>query len=449
MAGGIIQLVAYGAQDIYLTGNPQITFFKAVYKRHTNFAIEKYNQYGVGTINWGNKLTYNIDRKGDLLGKCHLDFYLEFIDSNGNNLSFDQIKQQLITNRNNNNLAKSIGYSFINYIDIEIGGNTIDTHTGHWMAIKSELSKDFNSRINDFFLTGGFYRASHISDNAIYISIPLQFWFNNNPGLYLPLVALQYHEVKINVKLNNLNQIIINNINGLDTPEYPKPVNIKIIELNLVSEYIYLDTEERKKFAQVSHEYLIEQLQELPNEFCNTSNNIALLNLGFNHPIKEIIWTLHRNENTDLLGPLWSGEKDRIKTAQIQLNGTDRFPLTPGIYFQSNQKLNHHSGIDLHKFFLDITGIITGSFVPYNDNLESKFPNADLSPFIYSFSMEPEKYQPSGSCNFSRLDNAILTFTINQKIPKEYSDGILIKVYGTNYNVLRIMSGMGGLAYSN
>ena len=449
MGGGIIQLVAYGAQDIYLTGNPQITFFKAVYKRHTNFAIEKYNQFAIGTVNWGNKLTYTIDRKGDLLGKCHLDFYLEFIDINGNYLTYDQVKQQLITNKSNNNLAKSIGYSFINYIDIEIGGCTIDTHTGHWMAIKSELFKDFNSRINDFFLTGGFYKASHISNHAIYISIPLQLWFNNNPGLYLPLVALQYHEVKINLKLNNINHIILNNINGLNTSQYPKPVNIKIIEINLVSEYVYLDTEERKKFAQVSHEYLIEQLQELPNEFCNTSNNIALINLGFNHPVKEIIWTLHRKENTDLLGPLWSGEKDRIKTAQIQLNGTDRFSATPGIYFQSNQKLNHHSGIDLHKFFLDITGIITGSFIPYNDDLESKFPNADLSPFVYSFSIEPEKSQPSGSCNFSRLDNAILTFTINQKIPKEYFDGILIKIYGTNYNVLRIMSGMGGLAYSN
>ena len=445
MGGGIIQLVAYGAQDIYLTGNPQITFFKGVYKRHTNFAIEKYNQFGIGTINWGNKLTYNIDRKGDLLGKCNIDFYIEFKKDDGSSLTFDEVRLQLLTKKSKNNLAKSIGYSFIDYIDIEIGGLTIDTHSGHWMAIKSELTQNINDRFNNLFMTGGFYRAPHISDHAIYISIPLQFWFNNNPGLYLPLVALQYHEVKINIKLNNIDHIIFNNVHGLT----PKPTNINIIELTLSTEYVYLDTDERKKFAQVSHEYLIEQIQELPNEFCNISNTVVLINLGFNHPVKEIIWTLHRQENTSILGPLWSGESDRINNAQIQLNGVDRFPLTPGIYFQTNQKYNHHSGINLHKWLLELSGIFGDTIITYDTDDETKFPIADLSPFIYSFSMEPEKYQPSGSCNFSRLDNAILTFTINQKIPKVLTDGILIRIYGTNYNVLRIMSGMGGLAYSN
>ena len=126
MGGGLIQLVAYGAQDVYLTGNPQITFFKAVYKRYTNFALERFEQYGIGTVNWGNKITFNIERKADLLGKSYIEFILEFVAKDDNNndvkLSFDEIRKQLIQDKTKNNLSKSLGYSFIDYIDIDIGG---------------------------------------------------------------------------------------------------------------------------------------------------------------------------------------------------------------------------------------------------------------------------------------------------------------------------------------
>ena len=199
MGGGLIQLVAYGAQDVYITGNPQITFFKAIYKRHTNFAIENFQQYPIGTIGWGNKLTFNIDRKADLLGSSYLEFYLEFIH-NDHSLTLSQLRKEINKGNINNShstLSKSLGYSFIDYIDIEIGGTTIDTHTGHWLAIYNELTQQFNKSISDMLLTGGFYKAPHISDTAIMINIPLKFWFNRNPGLYLPLVALQYHDVKL------------------------------------------------------------------------------------------------------------------------------------------------------------------------------------------------------------------------------------------------------------
>jgi len=448
MGGGLIQLVAYGAQDVYLTGNPQITFFKAVYKRYTNFALERFEQYGIGTVNWGNKITFNIERKADLLGKSYIEFILEFVAKDDNNndvkLSFDEIRKQLIQDKTKNNLSKSLGYSFIDYIDIDIGGTIVDTHTGHWLAIKNELNNSFNNQINNMLLTNGFYRAGDVSPNAIYISIPLQFWFNNNPGMYLPLVALQYHEVKINIKLNNLNNILLNN----NTIDGTKLTSINIIESSLFCDYIYLDTEERRKFAQVSHEYLIEQLQILPGEFCNVSNNIVLIPLGFNHPIKEIIWTLHQKENTDVLGPLWSGEKDRIKSAKIQLNGTDRISDTRGIYFQTMQK-NVHTGINMHNLLIELTGMIQKTIIPYNGTAETSFPIAALDPFLYSFSLKPEEFQPSGSCNFSRLDNAVLSFTLNQDIPNTINSGINVKLYGINYNVLRITSGMGGLAYTN
>ena len=454
MGGGIIQLVANGGQDIYLTGNPQITFFKKVVKRHTNFAIERFQQYPKGTIDWGNKLTFDIERKADLLGKCYLDFVLEFYHDENNKLTFDQIRQHLISNKQNNAISKSLGYSFIDTIDIEIGGCTIDEQTGHWMAIKSELKKNFNQRMEDVFITGGFYQASYISPNAIYISIPLQFWFNENPGLYLPLVALQYHDVKINVKLNPINKILLNK-NNTGSPDSNNPTifNIQIIEFDLFCDYIYLDTIERKKFAQKSHEYLIEQVQILPGEFCNSCNQITTIPLIFNHPVKEIIWTLHDKENLKILGPLWSEQKNRINGVKLHLNGNARFmDNTPGIYFQTIQHYQHHNGINLQKLLVELAGFIDGTVKAIYNNgngMEIVGPSASLDPFIYSFSMEPDNIQPSGSCNFSRLDNSVLTLDINNNIPTINNYGLDVRIYGTNYNILRIMKGMGGLAYSN
>ena len=435
MGGGLIQLVAWGKQDEHLTGNPQITFFKAIYKRYTNFAVENFNQFPIGTINWGNKLVFNLDRKADLLGPCYLEFIIEFISKENIKLEFEDIKNEFIKNSNINNLSKSIGYSFIDYIDIEIGGTTIDTQTGHWMAIKHQLNKDFNKQINNLFLTNGFYRASHISPHAISITIPLDFWFNSNPGLYLPLVALQFHDVKITLKLNSLNTILLNT-NVIKT--------IDIVELNMSCDYIYLDQEERQLFAKSSHEYLIEQHQLLPESSSNSDNVIIPLN--FNHPIKQIIWTLHQSQLTKKLGLLWSGQNNRINTAKIQINGIDRFSEKPGYYFQTLQKYIHSSGIDLHKVFTEFSAIFKNTFNNIDDTL---FPNASLDPFCYNFCLNNNNYQPSGSCNFSRLDNAVLTFTLNKNIPNKLIDPIYIKVYGVNYNILKISNGMGGVLYSN
>uniref|UniRef100_A0A6C0EI31 Major capsid protein N-terminal domain-containing protein n=1 Tax=viral metagenome TaxID=1070528 RepID=A0A6C0EI31_9ZZZZ len=435
MGGGHIQLVAYGAQDEYLTGNPQITFFKAVYKKYTNFAIENFNMIPIGTLKWGNKLTFNIDRKGDLLGGVYLEFILEFLSVDNKKLSFQEIRQELIKSKTLNNLSKSLGYSFINYIDVEIGGTTIDTQTGHWMAIKNELNKEFNKQINNLFLTHGFNRAAHISENAISIIIPLDFWFNTNPGLFLPLIALQYHEVKINVKLNSLDNLLLNNDRTIK--------NIHIVELNMVADYIFLDNAERKLFAQSPHDYLIEQHQFLP-EYSHTGNNSINISLPFNHPIKQIVWTLHDRSLTKDLGLLWSGQKDRINQAKIQLNGIDRFHEKPGYYFQTLQKYTHTNGLDLHKFFSEMMYMYQ---IPNIDN--SALPTTALDSFCYNFCLNNGSFQPCGSCNFSRLDNATLNILLNNDIPTKLDQEMCIKIYGVNYNILKITNGMGGILYQN
>ena len=436
MGGGLIELVAYGAQDKYLTGNPQITFFKSIYKRYTNFAIENFNQFGIGTIKWSNKITYNIERKADLLGQCYLEFIIEIIDNENETLSFIDIKNEFIKDIDNNNLSKSFGYSFIDYIDIEIGGTTIDTHTGQWIAIQNELKNDFNKQINNFFLSNGFYRASHINNNYCVITIPLDFWFNNNPGMYLPLVALQFHDVKINVKLNSIDKILL---------QKKKIKSINIIELNMLCDYIYLDTDERKLFAKSSHEYLIEQTQFLPEVYSQLSNSSLITPIKFNHPIKQIVWTVHQKKFTDKLGELWSGEYDRIDNIKIQLNGVDRFQDRPGYYFQTIQKYNHSNGINLYKYFSEIKSICNNKFVE-ND---TSIPISSLDPFVYNFCLNTNNNQPSGSCNFSRLDNAVISFLFNREIPNELTDGLNIRIYGINYNILKITNGMGGILYSN
>ena len=282
-------------------------------------------------------------------------------------------------------------------------------------------------------MNGPYYNAKNISDTCVLIIIPLQFWFNNNPGLYLPLVALQYHEVKINLKLNPINKILLKyNLNNKYSID-----NIKIVDIKLVCEYVFLDTNERVKFAKKSHEYLIEQLQILPGEFCNNSKNSLLIPLGFNHPIKEVVWTLHSSSDTIKYGPLWSNQSNRVKDCLIQINGVDRFTKESGNYFQIIPKYYNHNGINLSKILENI----------FNINNKYNLSIASLDPFVYCFCLYPEKLQPSGSCNFSKIDNAVLS--MNLYSINNLDDILEIRIYALGYNILKISNGMGGLLYSN
>ena len=364
MGGGLMQLVAYGAQDIYLTGNPQITFFKVVYRRHTNFAVESIEQTFNGSAELGKKFSCTISRNGDLLHRVYLEMDVK---TSGTALA---------------------GFQFIDYVELEIGGQCIDKHYGEWMAIWTSLTHDSDQ----LALLNLMLPDAAGSDTKTYL--PLQFWFCRNPGLALPLIALQYHEVKINV------QFVSNSDNTISN-------------CCVFCDYIFLDTDERRRFAQVSHEYLIEQVQ-FSNTQSVTASTASATELRFNHPIKELLWVV---EN--------SGDYHTVTDALLQLNGHDRFKKRMGSYFTKVQRYQHHSGAGA------VNGYDLGS-----DSLADAI-------HIYSFALKPEEHQPSGTCNFSRIDNAVLT--LNHASGK----GGNLSVYAVNYNVLRIMSGMGGLAYSN
>ena len=373
MGGGLMQLVAYGAQDIYLTGNPQITFFKVVYRRHTNFAMESVAQTFSGSAGAGGRAVATIARNGDLVGRMYIE------------------AEELSAGTDDSD-TKNAGAVLIDNVKVEIGGQEIDKQTGAWMNAYAELTEPNptgagateSTLFQKMAQMGG--AANVLLTDKKRAFIPLQFWFNRNPGLALPLIALQYHEVKVTVQLSNA-------------------VSLNSKDVELWADYIYLDTDERRRFAQVSHEYLIEQVQH--QNFSNGKN----CDLTFNHPVKELVWTGAWGATSATLGTYTALDGGNWN---LKLNGHDRFAERDVQYFTRAQVWQHHTG--------------HGS-VSTPDSIA-----------VYSFALKPEEHQPSGTCNFSRIDNAQLRCS-SQSNP--------VDVYAENYNVLRVMSGMGGLAYSN
>ena len=384
-----MQLVAYGAQDIYLTGNPQITFFKVVYRRHTNFSMEAIEQTWNGTsVGASNgRCTSTISRNGDLVYRMYLECLFDpFID------------------------ADNPGEYFIENVELEIGGQKIDKHSGEWMETWAELTQPnpdgtvANGGAAPFGTATLFQKMSGMGGvdannnlqviDAVPIYIPLQFWFCRNPGLALPLIALQYHEVKVIL-------------------DYRGDGVLAATSNKLWCDYIYLDTDERRRFAQVSHEYLIEQVQE-------QSLAAGGGDLNFNHPVKELIWNRPWALLNNGRGIVVTGAGTDF---QLKLNGHDRFASRNYRYFTRTQVWEHHTG----------PGGIAA-------NATKASGASDDSIAVYSFALKPEEHQPSGTCNFSRIDNAQLV---------NVGSGAADTIFAVNYNVLRIMSGMGGLAYSN
>ncbi len=526
-----MQLVAYGAQDIYLTGNPQITFWKVTYRRHTNFAMESIEQTFNGAADFGRRVTCTISRNGDLAYRTYLQVTLPQIDQPSG-----------ATSSTNQCFARWLdfpGHQLIDDVEVEIGGQRIDKQYGDWMHIWNQLTLDknqergYNKMVGQTtqltFLTDPTYAdvdgpcdsgaprqvcapRKSLPESTLYI--PLQFWFCQNPGLALPLIALQYHEVKINIDLRAIDECLfaVKSLTetGTTSVKYDAAYAQSLVAASLYVDYVYLDTDERRRMAQNPHEYLIEQLQYTGAESVGSSSNKIRLN--FNHPCKELIWVVQPDANVDYCSSLsggsalyhalgaqpfnftdaldalpntlkafgsdeavngsnafidgsgffesagaggelsttmatnvvWDGAgtsnsgvsdagtfvlaetsldmhcwgENPVVTAKLQLNGQDRFSEREGTYFDQVQPWQHHT----------------------------RAPDTGIN--VYSFALRPEEHQPSGTCNFSRIDNATLQLVLSNATVSGVNTA-KVRVYARNYNVLRIMSGMGGLAYSN
>ena len=415
MGGGLLQLVAYGAQDVYLTGNPQITFFKVVYRRHTNFAIESIQQTYNGQTEFGNTINCTVSRNGDLINRVYVE-----IDVKGLGAATGQEHVRYVN---------YLGLKLLKNVVVEIGGQQIDKHYSDWMFIWNELSLPIGKRYGyDKMVGANGDELSELDENiSTKLYIPLEFWFCRNIGLALPLIALQYHEVKFKIDFSEKEDIALmyeSDASIKAGAELSSDAKAKIGQLvcNIYVDYIFLDTDERRKFAQLSHEYLIEQLQFTGEEQYNQQ-----IRLNFNHPVKELIWVSKWAQNSsDTYNSLvnWNNYsiedkvnehgKNSFVQGSIKLNGNDRIANRESRYFDLVQPYQHHTNI------------------PKNGGIN-----------VYSFALKPEEHQPSGTLNMSRIDSAHLHLKITDTEKKKGT----VLIYAVNYNVLRILSGMGGLNF--
>ena len=404
-----MQLVAYGAQDIYLTGNPQITFFKVVYRRHTNFSMEAIPQVFDGTFGLGKTVVCTVPRNGDLVHRMY-------------------VKTGSISGVGDSQTADL--RSLIKSVELEIGGQRIDKQYYRWQAAWQALTYNQAQR-NAMDVVARHSSTTDASNNGN-LYLPLDFWFCRNPGCALPLIALQYHEVKVRVEVAGTGTGQADGINVGDNSAEASDLTATIVQnagADLLVDYIYLDTDERRRFAQVSHEYLIEQVQFTGAESVSAGSN--KVNLHFNHPVKELVWVL----NGTCSGADTS--VSYVSAAKLQLNGHDRFKEETGDYFMHVQRFQHHTGVGGANTRCATHGKTTSAAAGTTASR-----NHDEGIYCYSFGLRPEEHQPSGTCNFSRIDNAVLNLTTAGSASE-------VHVFAHSYNVLRVMSGMGGLAYSN
>lgn len=405
MAGGLIQLVAVGVQDIYLIGNPQITFFKTVYKKYTNFSMESMQQPIEGRPDFGQQIEIPIQRKGDLIKDIIIEVLLPTLPTG-----------YFWTN--------GIGNVLIKQADLEIGGQLIDRHYSEWLDIWHQLTTS-EGKIGSYNAMAGYYNAiSSLRDNAksnLRLNIPMCFWFNKEYSAVLPLIALQFHEVILKIKLRDFHSCYRNEsiTTLLPSTSYP------ILNMKVWVDYIHLDMDERRKFAETEHELLIHQLQFNGSEYIARDINNGTIKLSLNHPVKELFWIHINNEyeqqniNTgnQLLDYSLPTSIETFSEAVLQLNGVDRFEKRISEYFRLVQSYQYHSRYTYKQIY------------------------------SYSFSLNPENQQPMGSCNMSKFANINLHLEYNT-INHSTTD-MNLKVYAINYNVLRIMNGMAGVIFSN
>ena len=556
MGGGLMQLVAYGAQDVYLTGNPQITFWKVTYRRHTNFAMESIEQTFNGQADFGRRVQCTISRNGDLAYRTYLQVTLPEINQNDSTGSV---------------YARWLdcpGEQMISMVEVEIGGQRIDRQYGDWMHIWNQLTLTSEQESGYHKMIGQTSQLTYLTDPAFAavatacgaanvpeavcaprnalpettLYVPLQFWFCRNPGLALPLIALQYHEVKINIEIRPLDECLfaVTSVDAAsgssDNRKVSNAYAKSLVAASLYVDYVFLDTDERRRMAQNPHEYLIEQLQFTGDESIGSSSNKIKLN--FNHPCKELVWVVQPDMHVAYCDSFLAGRLMHRALGAQPFNYTDAVDALPDsilAFGSTNQSRGGNNVIDTSGLFNDtlsfdisggvannssgagnlapdpsttstygggtavadssIGGAVNGSvsngltdagvFVlaetalnmhcwgenpvvtaklqlngqdrfseregtyfdlvqPYQHHTR----NPDTGINVYSFALRPEEHQPSGTCNFSRIDNATLQLVVSAAAIGG-TQTAKVRVYATNYNVLRVMSGMGGLAYSN
>lgn len=502
MTGGLIQLASYGGADIYITGNPEITFFKTVYRRHTNFAKESIIQHINGKVGYGRTVNIDITRAGDLLGAIWL-----------------QLRPPFFTTANTWYYAQGLGNALVKRVDLVIGGQLIDRQYGEWMAIWEELSVSSGRRpgldamtLTNVAMTN--LATKTTSNTAPYLNVPLQFWFCRNPALALPIVAMSLHEIRLQLEFGNLEDItsayipsnssspqqcalvIPDDRVNMNENAYGREQNM---ECEVWATYYHLDSDERKLLVQNPLEYLIEQVQykgayapsggsiiSSREPYPETTPNYPITfdvkniryDLGFANPVKELIWGIrpllnipasavtsyptYRTRTRPSFAQFW-GEFD---SAVIKFNSQDRMKDRSDDHFLLTQNYQRHTRVPRYNQLTGSEYITVDAPLP-----TEKGPVYSTRIYTYSFGLNPEQHQPSGTANFTKLDDAFLEIrrisivdpiiastTIDPEtglpipVPRAntintYINGLELVVYATSYNILRVKDGMAGLAF--
>lgn len=411
--GPVLQLAARGAQDLYLTGNPQITNFKAVIKRHTNFAMETVEQFFVGQPEFGRKVYCPITRVADLINQVYLRIELpELLPEQGRNGVYAS-------------WVNSIGYAMINFIEIQIGEQIIDRQYGQWMMIWKELTTDNSKKdaLNDMVGTHDFFTVT-TQNGPLSLYVPLSFWFCHDTGSSLPLIALQQQEVRIWLDLKPLDLLWVSN-----DRETAKTIIGKKepIQISLLVDYIFLDVDERRFFAQNKHMYLIQQVQATESSI-DIRKDINSFELPFNHPVKELIWVIQGQNVREARE--WFNFSGDIRDDEENRTGVLRDPMIDAtIRFEGTRRFHERNADYFRKV------------VPYQRH--TAVPRNFI--YVYSFALKPELLQPTGTANFSRIDRATLHIKMAPSLDKDSH----VSIYALSYNLYRIIGGISGVLFSN
>lgn len=562
MPGGLIQIVAYGAQDLFLTGIPEITHFKYIYKRYTNFAMEFLELPFNGTKNFGETINCTLPKNGDLINstiikvvlpKVKLEktttntslvnstnselnesenniinfnnfikhiyesIYLGNKGINNSNETFTNIKSSISTyldsNKNfillknkvsndikeafdietdlttisaksinenekkdflklliasyiersknilktlqiqystkkksynnalinNYNFAwiKSLGWNIVNYVELQIGGAVIDRQYSTWLYLWNELFEEYLKKkdlekLHSINSNSNYYIYDNSVKESFILYIPLKFFFNRNIGLSLPLISLRYQDISFKVKLEKLDNLIYTNYSNSNIIDL-----IKISNISLMINYIYLDQDERVKFAQASHEYLIEQVNY--SSFSKLKTDILNLELNLNHPTKYYMWTVQKK--TDVENPI---NFHNNYSSNLTYTISDNYPTI------TNNKNNTILTAQLELNGVDRTHNYSGNYYNYVSSYETDINTPSDGINFYSFALNPIEAQPSGACNFSRLNRKILkmNFTSDFLDRLTNTDYMLIKFISVSYNILKFNKGSGKLVFA-
>jgi len=465
MSGSLTQLAAIGSQDAYLSGTGAddantVTFFRCVFRKHTNFAREAIELTARSTANFGREVSFEVARNGDLVTKMYVQMDLPALSTS--NLTHTEVAW-----------TNPIGYAAIEYAEVDIGGQKFDRHYGEYLHCWNELTEDkhkSNAKMIGKYDTWAEQVTASSQKQRLYI--PLDFWFNRNLCMALPMVALQFHSVTIKIKFRNWTDLVrakntvsgngeysaVQLTNSLTTGAAAVNTTPSMVECKLLCDYIFLDSAERRLFASAeSHSYLVETVQHTGAEALAGDQPSHNVTLSLNHPCKGLMWVMRANEHTEHndwlnfkgIDPLWadnglsasgavhdlpgSNGHEAFSTAGLKFNGHDRFKARDNSFFRIVQAQQHYANIPEDKIY------------------------------TYNFALSPMEWLPSGSANFSRIDTVTMNFTYSSASKKKWlgnglqdastssgkSQSSDLLLFAKSYNVVKIISGMAGIRFSN